>query len=148
MSNSEEASHRIAEKALAALKALSLAATPRNFETWCAHIEGRNPALSRDIHKCLSAASMISQAQADGLYELHILRADLSRDVLDMVSKFETEVNELIDLLEATGESAQGRNEELTSLSSRLHQTAEDHPDVSALLERVIAVTKSVKEEN
>ncbi len=148
MSHSEEASHRIAEKALAALKALGLGATPRNFETWCAHVEGRNPALSRDIHKCLSAASTISQAQANGLYELHILRADLSRDVMDIVSKFETEVNELIDLLEATGESAQGRNEELTSLSSRLHQTAEDHPDVSALLERVIAVTKSVKEEN
>jgi len=148
MSLSTGTSHRLAALALSALKQLGLPATPRNFETWYAHVEGRNPALSRDIQKCLEAAAEITQAQADGLYELHILRADLSRDVMDIVSKFEAEVNDLTHLIEATGESAQGRNEELTSLSSRLRQTAENHPDVSALLESVIAVTKSVKEEN
>lgn len=148
MSHREEASHRTAEKALAALKKLGLSASPRNFETWYVHLEGRNPALSRDIQKCLDAAPAISQTQADGLYELHILRADLSRNVMDIVSKFEAEVNDLTDLLEATGESAQGRNEELASISARLRQTAEDHPDVGVLLESVIAVTKSVKEEN
>lgn len=148
MSNGVEASHGYAELALAALRRLGLPATPRNFEAWYAHVEGRNPALSRDIQKCLGAGAEITQAQADGLYELHILRADLSRDVMDIVSRFEAEVNEVGDLLEATGESAQGRSRELAELSSRLRQSADLHPDVGVLLESVISVTKSVKEEN
>lgn len=148
MARNVETSHRIAEIALAALKKLSLASTPRNFEVWYTHAEGKNPALSRDIQRCLGADGTVTQSQADGLYELHIVRADLSRDVMEIVSRFESEIVELNELIEATGESAQGHGEELQKLSTQLRTSADQYPGVGKLLEGVIAVTRSVREKN
>ena len=147
MSISADASHRIAERALSALKALGLAANPRNFEVWFADAEGRDPALSRDIQKCVEAGG-VTQRDADALYERHILRADLSRDVMDIVARFEAEIAEVANVLETSGEAAQSRSEELNALSRELRQAAGEHPAVGALLESVITVTKSVREHN
>lgn len=142
-----EASHRNAELALGALKGLGLAATPRNFEVWLAHVEGKNPALSRDIQKQL-AEGAITQSHADDFYSFHIVRADLAKDVIDIVARFESEIVSLTDLIESSGECAQERGEQLQKFSSQLRQSAEQYPGVGAILEGVIAVTKSVREEN
>jgi diguanylate cyclase len=148
MSRSVESTHRTAEIALAALKKLGLSAAPRNFELWYAHAEGKNPALSRDIQKCLGPDGGITQMQADGLYDLHIVRADLSRDVIDVVTRFENEILELSDILESSGETAQNRGAQLQKLTLQLRHSAEQYPAVGALLESVLSVTKSVREEN
>ena len=50
----------LAERALNALNDLRLPATPRNFEVWYAHLDGRNPALSRDIQRCLEGGAVIT----------------------------------------------------------------------------------------
>jgi diguanylate cyclase len=142
-----EASHQNAELTLAALKKLGLAATPRNFEVWLAHVEGKIPALSRDIQKRLEEGAL-TQAHADEFYDFHIIRADLAKDVIDIVTRFESEIVGLTNLIETSGESAQERGEQLQSFSSQLRQSAEQYPGVGALLEGVIAVTKSVREEN
>ncbi|NWG71157.1 MAG: diguanylate cyclase [Parvularculaceae bacterium] len=142
-----EASHRNAELALAALKGLGLAASPRNFEVWLAHVEGRIPALSRDIQKRLAEGG-IRQSHADEFYNFHIIRADLAKNVIDIVERFENEIISLTDLIESSGENAHERGEQLQRFSSQLRQSAEQYPGVGALLEGVIAVTKSVREEN
>lgn len=147
MARNVEQSFQTASLALASLKKLGLAATPRNFEVWVAHIEGKIPALSRDIQRRLEHGA-IAQAHADEFYDLHIMRADLARDVMDVVSRFESEITELTDLIESSGENAQERGEELQKFSVQLRQSAEQYPGVGALLEGVIAVTKSVREEN
>jgi diguanylate cyclase len=148
MSRAVESSHKIAELALGALRELGLPATPRNFEVWYAHADGRNPALSRDIQKCLEPEGEVTQSQADGLFDQHIKRSDLSRDVMEIVSRFEAEIAELASIIETTGESAHGHGEELQSLSTQIRQHAEEHPAVATLLEGVLAVTKSVRQEN
>ncbi len=148
MARSVEQSHLHAASALAALKELGLPATTRNFDVWLTDVEGRNPALSRDIRKRFDAAGAITQTDADELYDLHVMRADLAGDVIDIVSRFESEVAGLTDLIESTGANAHGHGEQLQKLSSQLRLSAEQHPGVGALLESVIAVTKSVREEN
>jgi diguanylate cyclase len=143
-----EESHQCAEQALGALKGHGLAATPRNFEVWLAHLEGKNPALSRDMQKRLEAVGVITQAHADEFYDTHIMRADLAGDVMDIVARFESEVAELTGLIEASGENVHGHGEQLQNLSAQLRHSAEQYPGVGALLEGVIAVAKSVREEN
>lgn len=147
MARSIEMTHESAGLALAELKRLGLAATPRNFEVWTAHIDGKIPALSRDIQKRLDEGG-VSQIHADAFYDFHINRADLARDVMEIVSRFESEIVELTDLIESSGENAQERGEQLQKFSSQLRHSAEQYPGVGALLEGVIAVTKSVREEN
>ena len=148
MARAVEQSHRIAEVAIGALKQLSLAATPKNIEVWYAHVEGRNPALSRDIQKTLQLKKAITQKRADELYELHILRGDLSSDVIELVARFESEINELSDVIETSGENTHAHTERLQNVSKNLKQSAKDNPAVGALLESVITITKSIREEN
>ncbi|MEL7490726.1 MAG: GGDEF domain-containing protein [Pseudomonadota bacterium] len=148
MARAVEQSHRIAEVAIGALKQLSLAATPKNIEVWYAHVEGRNPALSRDIQKTLELKGAITQQRADELYDLYILRTDLSSDVIELVARFETEINQLSDVIEASGENTHAHTERLQSVSANLKQSAKDNPAVGALLESVITITKSIREEN
>ncbi len=148
MARAVEQSHRIAEVAIGALKQLSLAATPKNIEVWYAHAEGRNPALSRDIQNTLELKGAITQQRADELYDLYILRTDLSSDVIELVARFETEINQLSDVIEASGENTHAHTERLQSVSANLKQSAKDNPAVGALLESVITITKSIREEN
>ncbi|HRX37791.1 MAG: GGDEF domain-containing protein [Parvularculaceae bacterium] len=148
MTESVDKSHDVAHLALASLKELGLASNPRNYEVWYTHIDGRNPALSRDIQKCLGRIGEITQADVDALYSQHIVRVDLAHDVLEVVSRFEHEVIELSELIEASGESAHGRGIELQELSLKLHESTQEYPSVSALLESVLAITKSVRQEN
>lgn len=147
MARNVEQSYQTAGLAVAALKKHGLAASPRNFEVWFAHFEGKNPALSRDIQRRLEHGAL-TQAHADELFDLYIVRADLARDVMDIVTRFESEITELTDVIESSGENAHDRAEQLQKFSTQLRQSAEQYPGVAALLDSVITVTKSVREEN
>lgn len=141
-------SHRIAERVLGDLKKVGLSATPRNFEVWYAHVEGLNPALSRDIQAATDMSGNVSQKAADKLYRTHIQHADLSRDVIDLVTRFRDEVSELHEMIEQSSESAVDHNETLKELSGQLRQTTKEYPAVSRLLEGVIAVAKDMRNQN
>ncbi|MGE0409177.1 MAG: GGDEF domain-containing protein, partial [Amphiplicatus sp.] len=68
--------------------------------------------------------------------------------VMEIVHRFETEIAEISEIVEATGENAQGHGERLQQLTQQLHQSVSDYPDIGALLEGVLAVTKTVRQEN
>lgn len=143
-----EVTHRVAERALGALKKIGLPATPQNYEVWFAHAEGKNPALSRDIQKAMNAFGKVSQESAEELYKTHVQHANLSRDVIDIVTRFQAEVTNLYDTIEETGEHALGHNETLTDLSDQLRHTTTEYPAVGALLEGVISVAKDMRTQN
>ncbi|MGF1545628.1 MAG: diguanylate cyclase [Parvularculaceae bacterium] len=145
---SVDSTHRIAEAALQGLKTLELAATPKNFELWSAHLSGRAPALSRDIQRALTVGGTIDQNRLDELYETHVLRADLSRDMVELVDKLNDEVAKLADAIEESGEDAHSNNEALESLKGEMSRSADSSPGVAALLERVISITRSVHDTN
>jgi len=141
-------SHRTAERALKALRAAKLAASPRNLELWFLLLEGRNPALARDVQRLSQADGSIKQTDADALYDAHIVRQGLSRDVVDLIQRFEDEMGKIADAVETTGVNASGNNEKLRFLSVELKRTASDNPAVGALMDGVLSVAKSVREAN
>lgn len=148
MSFDTETTHRFAELALAALKKTGLSASPRNYELWYAHVEGKNPALSAQIQKAMDAAGKVTQEKADALYSKLIQHADISNDVIELVSRFHAEVTDLCDLVERSGETAQGHTAKLTDISEKLQGSSDAYPDMGAMLEGVIAVAKTMREEN
>ncbi|MEM8771700.1 MAG: GGDEF domain-containing protein [Pseudomonadota bacterium] len=143
-----EPSHRLAEIALGALKKIGLSATPRNFEVWFAHAEGKNPSLSRAIQAASDAFGKVEQRQADELYRRHIQQADLSRNVVDLVARFHEEVENLHEMIEESGETASGNSETLGELSDQLRQSSEEYPAVGALLEGVFSVARDMRTQN
>lgn len=148
MTFDNDTSHRFASLALEALKEAGLAASPRNYELWYAYVEGKNPALAANIRKALDADGKVTQEKADALYKKLIQHADISNDVIELVSRFQNEVSDLYDLVERTGENAQGHSEKLTGFSDQLRDSTEQYPAVGALLEGVISVAKTMREEN
>jgi len=148
MAESVYESHRIAERALAALKAVQLAATPKNIELWFMLVEGRNPALARDVQRLAQSNGAVLQSDADALYNAHIVRQGLSRDVIDLIQRFEDEMAKVADAVETTGASTTGNSEKLRFLSAELKRSAADNPAVSALMDGVLSVAKSVREAN
>ena len=137
-----------AENVIGGLKKIGLAPTPHNYELWFCHLEGKNPALSREIEVATDAFGRIAQSAADRLHKEHIQHASLSRDVIDIVTRFQAEMTEITDLIEGQGESANGYNAKLSGLSAQLRKSAEDYPAVRALLEGVITVAKDMRVEN
>lgn len=141
-------SHRAAERALKALKGAKLAATPRNLELWFVLMEGRNPALLRDVQRLGQPDGSVKQSDADALYDAHIVRQGLSRDVVDLIQRFEDEMGKVADAVETTGANATGNNEKLRFLSVELKRSASDNPAIGALMDGVLSVAKSVREAN
>ncbi len=143
-----DTTHRIADSVLEGLKKAGLPASPRNYELWYAHLEGRSPSLSRDLDVVRDAFGKIAQQDADSLYRIHVQRGDLSRSVFDIVSRFNEEVADLHEMIGKTGESATGNKETLGELSEQLRQSTEDYPAVGALLEGVFSVAKDMRVQN
>lgn len=148
MNERVEESHRIAGRALEALKTAGLAASPRNLELWFILIEGRNPALARDIQRLVQKDGTFKQTDADALYDAHIVRQGLSRDVIDLIQRFEDEMGKVADAVETSGASASGNTEKLRFLSAELKRSATDNPAIGALMDGVLSVAKSVREAN
>ncbi len=148
MTFENDTTHRFAELALAALKHTGLSASPRNYELWYAHAEGKNPALSAHIQKAMDSDGKVTQEKADALYHKLIQHADISNDVINLVTRFQTELSDLCELVEQTGENAQGHTERLSSISEQLRDSSEEFPSVGSLLESVITVAKTMRDEN
>ncbi len=148
MTQTIENSHQIGLLVLDMLRELGLEATARNYETWVAHVDGRSPSLSRDIQKFMQIDNGISQEEADTLYHTHIARVDLARNVDEVATGLQLEINDLFSALEAQGESSHQHSNELGDLSSQLRKTAEEFPAVGTLLENVVAVTRQMHDEN
>lgn len=148
MSDNLTASYQYAERAIAGLKAAGLAANPRNIELWFQLAEGRNPALARDFHKATRPDGTLLQADADALYDAHVLKQGLSRDVIDLIQRFEDEMIKIADVVESTGANASGNSEKLRFLSTELKRSASGNPAIGALMDSVLSVAKSVREAN
>jgi diguanylate cyclase len=148
MIESIEETHRLAARALNALKSACLAATPKNLELWFMFVEGRNPALARDIQRLAQKDGSFKQPDADALYDAHIVRQGLSRDIVDLIQRFEDEMGRVADAVETSGANATGNNEKLRFLSVELRRSAADNPAVGALMDGVLSVAKSVREAN
>lgn len=143
-----EDSHRIAEQALSALRRVKLAATPKNIELWYLLIEGRSPALDRDVQRLSQQDGSFLQNDADALYDAHIVRQGLSRDLVDLIQRFEDEMVKISEAVESSGANATGNTEKLRFLSAELKRSAQGNPAIGALMDGVLSVAKSVREAN
>lgn len=148
MTENLDESHRTADRALKALKAARLSASPRNVELWFQLIEGRNPSLARDVQRLTQTDGSFRQTDADALYDTHVVRQGLSRDIVDLIQRFEDEMTKIADAVESTGAHASGNNEKLRFLSVELKRSAAGNPAIGALMDGVLSVAKSVREAN
>lgn len=143
-----EESHKTAEAALKSLKAARLPASPRNLELWLQFVGGKNPSLARDVQRLQQQDGSFTQKDADTLYDTHIVKQGLSRDVVDLIQRFEDEMGRVSDAVESSGANATVNSEKLKFLSVELKRSASGNPAIGALMDGVLNVAKSVRETN
>ncbi|MEO1014788.1 MAG: GGDEF domain-containing protein [Pseudomonadota bacterium] len=150
MTEDLDRTYGVAEEALKAIRALKLAATPRNIELLMAHLYGSHPALSTDFEKAVRPDGSMGQGQADKLYDSHILRTDLAAEIAVMLQRFEAEVSKMSGAVAQSGEDSRGYCDELSTLSGELNDIVDDGGDqnVIKLVEGVIRVARAAQDTN
>ena len=146
MAENVEATYKIAARALDSLRRVGVSAAPRNYELWFTHEEGLTPALSRDLQRCVSADQPISEEEVAEIYNRHIGKADISKDVLSLVERFQAAIARITDAVETSGESNSGAAQELAVLSKELKSASSQHPALSSLVDGVLAVTETISQ--
>ena len=148
MTKDVQQTYSIGESTLSELKANGLSAEPKNYEVWFNYTAGENPALARDMQSMQKKDGSFEQDDVDEVFSRHIGRADLSKDVLLLVEKFQSAVNKLADAVEETGENNTTSTNELATLSGELKTAADGHPAITSLVDSVVAATRSVVDAN
>ncbi|MEM9705638.1 MAG: GGDEF domain-containing protein, partial [Pseudomonadota bacterium] len=148
MKKAVENSYQVAKLAIDSLREYKLPATPHNYELWHDHVDGRNPNLSRAIQRVIESEGTVKQSRANALYQQHIVRNEMSADVIEIVSQFETEISALTEVLKTSGENTHKNSESLETLSNEIGSIGSDSEGVNSLLENVLSVVKEMREEN
>lgn len=149
MTDDLERSYDVAEEALKALRALRLAASPKNIELLIFHLGRAQPELSKDIKSSMGPDGALSQEQADRLYSTHISRVDVASEIAEMLGKFEEEIGKISGAVTESGLSSKGHTEQLTSLSGELsNAVGGEQPELSHLVDGLLSVVSSMKDAN
>jgi len=139
---------KIADAILADLKQLSLAAIPRNFELWHVHLAELDPKLSAEIERLKATDEGVTEAVARDLYERFIKAEHLPGAVLDVASRVETEIGDVLELLAKSGDSARDYGKQLSGASNELNRTDANDGGMRNVLKSLVAATRQMEVEN
>ncbi|MEM8985668.1 MAG: GGDEF domain-containing protein [Pseudomonadota bacterium] len=139
-------SFEVAKKALAELEKVGAPATPQNFEMWYAHLSGQNPKLSDDLTKVINKAD-ISEDVTGELYDRHFANLEMSDSILQAASGVETEITDIVQVLEDTGRNTSAYGDALAGASGQLSHI-EDTDAVRTLLDGILRATRAMETQN
>ena len=98
-----------ADIAMGQIKALSQAATPRNFEIWYNYATGYNPALNQLINQTLEQKGKLSDADLDEIYATHIAVSRASERIDTVNSRMLDEIKQVLVTIDAAAGTATSR---------------------------------------
>ena len=136
-----------AEIALGQIRALSQAASPRNFEIWYNYATGYNPALNSAINKTLEQKGSLDEADLEQIYESHINSSRIGDRIDSVGSRMLDEIKQVLSTIDLAAGSATSYSESLADASAKLAGT-NDRDTLRAVVERLIEGAKQVELSN
>jgi diguanylate cyclase len=138
---------RLAEEAVAQMRAHGVPGYPRSYEIWYTHLSGQNAALSRALTEALAKTGTLEEAQIDQLWEQHLSPNRFSnqaeRTSVSVIGEIET-VMEMMDL--ALGSSAR-YGESLVAISADLTETV-DRQRIREIVASLVLATREAVANN
>jgi diguanylate cyclase len=142
-----ERSLGFAEVALGQMKALRLAAEPRNYEVWYHYATGYNPALNKTVNEVLAQKGSLAQADIEDIYAAHFSSGRVT-DRLDSVgAKVMDEIEQVMAMIDAAVGSTTSYSESLADASQQLGH-AKDRDALRAIVEGLVQTTKHIEHNN
>jgi diguanylate cyclase len=151
-SDEDERTLVFAEIALQQIRALRLAASPRNFEIWYRYATGLNPEINRAVNDTLTQKGTLRESDISRIYEAH-LSANKSTDLLDGIgSRMAAEIAQVLVTIDSAAGSATSYSASLADASEKLQGASDnlggDGIALRALIERLIASAKEMEASN
>jgi diguanylate cyclase len=153
-SDEHERTLAFAEIALQQIRALHLAASPRNFEIWYQYATGHSPGLNRTINDTLAQKGTLEESDIERICDTYLSLGRVT-DRLDSVgSRMAAEITQVLATIDAAAGSATSysasladASEELQGASNNLHGGG-DGIALRAVIERLIAGAKEMETSN
>ncbi len=143
----QERTLAFAEIALGQIRALSQAASPRNFEIWYHYATGYNPALNQSINETLAKKGALSDADLDQIYDSYIATTRIGDRIDTVNSRVLDEIKQVLDMIGAAAGSANSYSEYLADASERL-EGANDGDALRTVIDRLLQGAKEMERNN
>ncbi|MEQ8806652.1 MAG: GGDEF domain-containing protein [Rhodospirillales bacterium] len=136
-----------AKSALQMMEKKGIPPKPNNFAVWYRYFSGAYPELARTLDVILEAGLPFTEERNAEIYD-RFLGVTLDEDFLnDATLRVETELKKLMTYLEEAGTDAQAYGDTLSVVSGELARD-DGRKDIRAVLEHVIAATRTMEERN
>jgi diguanylate cyclase len=137
----------LAETALNQIKALKLAAHPRNFEVWYTYATGHNPGLNKAINELLAHGDALADAEIGRLYDKHLSPARFSDHIDQVGGKIMGEIEQVMSMVDAAIGSTASYSESLAGAANGIPADA-DREQLRLIVETLVTSTKEAEVAN
>jgi diguanylate cyclase len=132
------------EAALTYLKGNRTPAYPRNYELWYIYAAGFNRDLNKAVNDALKRLGHLPEDLTERFYDEFLSPVRLSDRVGEVSARVSKELDEIIVMLEASGDTCEQYGESLRSAADWLG-SAETKPQVRAIVEKIIRSTTEME---
>jgi diguanylate cyclase len=136
-----------ADIAMGQIKALSQAATPRNFEIWYNYATGYSPALNQLINETLEQKGTLNETDLDQIFTTYVASTRATDRIDNVNSRVLDEIKQVLDTIDAATGSATTYSASLADASAKL-DSAHDGEGLRAVVARLVQGAKEMEQNN
>jgi diguanylate cyclase len=129
------------------MRALSQAASPRNFEIWYHYATGYNPALNHSINQILQDKGALGESELDQIFNTYVATSRVGDRIESVNQRVLDEVRQVLETIGAAAGSATSYSESLADAHEKL-KVAGDGDALRAVIERLVQGTKEMQLNN
>lgn len=135
------------EAALSYLKGNQNPAYPRNYELWYTYAAGYNRELNKAINEYLKRVGRVSPEMTERFHDEFLSPLRLGDHIGQVSGQVSCEINDIIELLEKSGDSVKGYGASLRDAATGL-ENADSSGQVHQIIERMIVATADMQTKN
>ncbi|MEM6852467.1 MAG: hypothetical protein AAF527_12105, partial [Pseudomonadota bacterium] len=141
-------SYETARRTVAELERIGAPATPQNFNIWFAHFAGENPSLSAKIADIVSDNVTYTDELSDELFDTHFSNQRVGEAVVEASGKIEAQMQQIVELIAASGASTSAYGEALKGASGQLGAIGGDPEKLGGLVNGLLSATRAMEAQN
>jgi diguanylate cyclase len=146
LAGEHERTMALAEIAFGQIKSLRQPATPRNYEIWYTYASGASPSLNQSINETLDKNGNLRNGELEQFCSSFISPVRYRDKVGNTGSQLVTEINQVLEMIDAAAGSANSFTDSLASVTDTLSGTKDDK-NLRDIVEALVAAADQMKQD-
>lgn len=140
---------KVANAALAEMRARKIPMTPDNFNIWYDYCNGDNPGLAKAVERLVQKDAKFTEAENANLYTEHFGVKKSSRDLHQVGGQIQSITEQVVDQLKSATDITADYSKTLGDFSGKLAQATDSSSDeLNGVIRNVMVETQRVAERN